>query len=183
MFRLSSVTSVGCFNHLNTKNLKQGPTRITGSPKKRWREMALEIRCKSWVWWNNFSAAWRVAAMMESQFNWEETKQHDVVMLSFWCMWAANSQQAMTALSTYLWHSAQPRDCCCAWRQNCTVRCIGEHCNLPPCIPHIKLSTSMRFRKKVGIIHWHKSFTDLFPWAASVKWNTKVATIKYLRNR
>lgn len=59
--------------------------------------------------------------------------------------------------------------------------------NLPTTHPaHPNCPPLCAFAKKGG-----KSFTDtnhsltffFSPWAASVKWNTKVATIKYLRNR
>lgn len=150
--------------------------------------MASEIRCKSPVVPNFFCRIFRVAAMNgKVKFNGEETKQHD----GKWCYLFVSSkqfQQAMTALSTYLWHSAQPRDSCYAHRRVRDTPWMwrlqfqsSNHSSRTS-----KLSTSMRFRKKGReIIHWHKSFTDLFfsPWAASVKWNTNVATIKYLRNR
>lgn len=127
--------------------------------------MASEIRCKSPVVPNFFCRIFRVAAMNgKVKFNGEETKQHD----GKWCYLFVSSkqfQQAMTALSTYLWHSAQPRDSCYAHRRVRDTPWMwrlqfqsSNHSSRTS-----KLSTSMRFRKKGReIIHWHKSFTDLF---------------------
>lgn len=94
--------------------------------------------------------------------------ESDVIFLDLFVS-SKKVNQAMTALSTYLWHSAQPRDSCYAW----SVRCLGRvrdtpwmwrlqfqsstiHPAHPTCPP------LCAFAKKVGIIHWHKSFTDLF---------------------